>query len=68
MRGQLWLQKLPRRTARCSLAVALCALGGARSESGTPVSRSAIESVGPSAPNVLNSWLPDLGANQGPAD
>jgi hypothetical protein len=27
-----------------------------------------LQSVGPSGPNVLNSWLPDLGSNQGPAD
>jgi len=27
--------------------------------------RSAIESVGPSGPNVLNSWLPDQGSNLG---
>ena len=32
------------------------------------VSRSRIRAVGASAPNALNSWLPDLGSNQGPAD
>jgi hypothetical protein len=39
-----------------------------KNESGTPTSRSAIRSVGASAPNVLNCWLHDLGSNQGPAE
>jgi hypothetical protein len=30
--------------------------------------RSAIEIVGASAPDDLNSWLPDQGSNPGPAD
>jgi hypothetical protein len=56
------------RAAVTATSYALRARDRAENESGTPTSRSANESVGPSGPNVLKSWLPDLGSNQGPAD
>ena len=48
------------------LSVALRAALEAQGECQVP--RSAIRSVGASAPNAMNSRLPDLGSNQGPAD
>ena len=63
-RGQ---QRGPHLTSTSAATTAeLCAASGFRNGGGTVGSRSAIRSVGASAPNELNYWLPDLGSNQEP--